>query len=73
MGRARWVPCALCKQEVDPDAFGTYELVTGWMQKRRQGGGNAVAVPLRHAKFAHADCVDRAGRGLLKQPDLFGQ
>jgi len=72
MSSARWVPCAFCAQLLDPDALGVYERTTGWVRRRDQGGGNAVALPTRHAQFAHASCIDNAAAGRQGQRALFG-
>ena len=73
MGQQRWVACALCAKEVDPDALGTYQWTAGWVQRRAGGGGNAVACAVREPRFAHPACVDRATRGELGQAGLFGE
>lgn len=64
--------CPFCGQRVDPNQKGVYRKVTGWVQVRAGGGGNAVRLPSPPQAFAHRFCVDRAARGGATQPDLFG-
>ena len=64
-------PCYYCKQELDSEALGTAQWTGGWVIKRRQGGGNAVALPQRQLIWACRYCVDRAIRGEIGQGGLF--
>jgi hypothetical protein len=71
MSEARWAPCALCRELVDPDGLGVYQRTSGWVQRREGGGGHSIALPERAPRFAHAACVERATRGELTQAGLF--
>ena len=53
------IVCHFCGESVDPDAVATYRYVTGWEQKREQGGTNHVALRQPRQAWAHEACVDR--------------
>lgn len=62
--------CEFCKEPIKPGQTGTFRYVEGWMQFRSGGGGNAVALPKLHDRFAHRTCIDSAKRGTQGQESL---
>jgi hypothetical protein len=64
--------CSLCGRPVRTDATGTYRKATGWVPQRAGGGGNQVALAVRHDEWAHGECVKREGRGISAQQDSLG-
>jgi hypothetical protein len=64
--------CEFCAEPLDADKPGTYQHVSGWEQRRAQGGTNAIRLPQRALRFAHGPCVDLAVRGLSRQGVLPG-
>lgn len=64
--------CAYCAILVDTAAVGTFQLCTGWVENRRKGGGNTVALPTRHLKWACGICIDKLRHGISPdQASLF--
>lgn len=58
--------CEFCGEEVNPRHSQTYHAITGWEQKRTQGGANQIT--LREyadpPSFAHSRCVDLRRHGI---------
>ena len=46
------VKCALGDEEIDSDGYGVFQRVTGWAEKRKSGGANAV----RNKTLLHEFC-----------------
>ena len=65
--------CTYCQCRVDSNAAGVYQLATGWLMNRRQGGTNAIALPVRQDHYACHECVDKLKHGIpVGQMQLFG-
>lgn len=70
---SRRATCTYCGIFVDTAAIGVYQLATGWLENRRRGGANTVALPNRRYKFACRECIDRLRHGINPdQGSLFG-
>jgi hypothetical protein len=63
--------CDACGEPVDPGAPGVWRQVTGWVQNRRDGGANAVAMPSKALAWSCRSCMDRRRNGTLGMPSLF--
>jgi hypothetical protein len=50
--------CVFCGDDVDIRRPGVYQLTRGWVKNRKQGGGNAVAMPERLHVWACTTCID---------------
>lgn len=51
------VPCSLCGEEVNSDAYGIFRKVEGWVQTRQQGGAHGVTFRKELHEYAHEVCV----------------
>lgn len=60
--------CASCDRVIEPHERSA-QLMTGWVEKRRQGGGNAIRAARPHGAFVHGLCLDEIVRGHRPQPD----
>jgi len=49
--------CEFCGNEVRPEHPGTWRLITGWVQSRKQGGANAVRYPSAPQAYACELCM----------------
>jgi hypothetical protein len=63
------VACEFCDQPVDPDEPGTWRRISGWVERRAQGGSNAVKYITTPTAYAHANCLKSQRKP--EQPDLF--
>jgi len=52
------INCEFCKEPVDTKANGNYRRVVGWVQNRRQGGGNSITLASSPTGWAHGNCID---------------
>lgn len=69
---SRRATCVYCGLIIDCNANGTFQLSTGWCEIRRRGGSNAIALPIRHPRFACHECIDRLRHGISPdQQSLF--
>lgn len=58
------IRCELgCGDPIDPDGSRVCQWTSGWAEKRKQGGANAIRLPVREQRFAHLDCVEDEARG----------
>lgn len=65
--------CVFCSCQLDSNAVGVYQLATGWLANRKQGGANTISLPHRQDKYACAECVDKLKHGIpVGQMRLFG-
>lgn len=65
--------CAFCLDQVDSNAVGVYQLAHGWLQNRRKGGANTIALPDRKDVFACDECISKLKAGIpVGQMRLFG-
>ena len=64
-------PCALCHEPI-PDVYapGVHVRTIGWVKRRRDGGGHAVALPERLNEWAHGGCVQLMASGNWLQQSL---
>lgn len=51
--------CTYCGLLVDSAAVGVWQRATGWVENRRQGGSNAIALPNKDTVYACGICIDR--------------
>jgi hypothetical protein len=51
--------CAYCSCVVDTNARGVFQLAHGWLENRKSGGANTIALPLRRDIYSCHDCVDK--------------
>lgn len=56
------VMCQLCRRPLTT-LTRAYQRVTGWEQKRKAGGTNALRGRRTFHEWAHAECVDRLAAG----------
>jgi len=61
---SRRATCVYCGTFIDTNANGVFVLSTGWCEIRRRGGSNAIALPIRHPRFACHECIDRQRHGI---------
>lgn len=65
--------CTYCSCQVDSNAVGVYQLASGWLQNRKQGGANTLTLPIRQDHYACGECVDKLRHGIpVGQMQLFG-
>lgn len=63
--------CTFCGDPVNPDDMLVLRRVTGWEQKRRQGGTNALIARQPLEQFACPSCGQKLKRGVdPNQPSL---
>lgn len=55
--------CQFCKKEISPNATGVWRKVEGWVQNRKAGGANAVALAEPLPGFACNYCIGLARTG----------
>lgn len=55
------VPCSECGRATDPDSQLTLHEVTGWAQRRKQGGLHALKFKRETGKIMCARCALRRG------------
>lgn len=48
-----------CLTTIDSNATGVFQRASGWLENRKRGGANTIALPLRHDVYACNECVDR--------------
>ena len=63
--------CAFCGMELDIRQPGVFQLTSGWVKNRSQGGGNAIALAERQPHWACAACIDTRIHGPAPM-SLFG-
>lgn len=69
---SRRATCIYCGTFIDTNAVGVYQLATGWVENRRKGGANTIALAVRHTRFACHECIDRLRHGISPdQQSLF--
>lgn len=56
--------CSHCGTLVDSNGVGVFHLATGWIENRKKGGTNTIALPIHHDKYACHDCIDRLRHGI---------
>jgi len=52
--------CVDCGMELDIRRPGVYAHTSGWVKNRSQGGGNAIALPVKSGSYACESCIDLA-------------
>jgi hypothetical protein len=63
--------CTFCGATLDADAPGTYQWVSGWERRRKQGGTNALRLAERQGKWACPACIDERVNVGAHQSGLF--
>lgn len=64
--------CAFgCGHDVNTNADGVYQFISGWVKNRSDGGAHGISLPKRENRWACGQCIDRAIRGFINQNDLF--
>lgn len=56
---AHLVQCTFCGDDMDTRDYGIFQFVSGWIEQRRTGGANAIALPKRKHAYTCATCMDR--------------
>lgn len=62
--RNRQRQCEYCKGAVDANATGTFQHAEGWLENRIAGGANAIALPIRHERWACGKCIGKMRDGV---------
>lgn len=65
------VHCVFCNAPLDMRQDGVFQLTSGWVKNRSQGGGNAIALAERQPHWACPHCIDSKING-PKPLTLFG-
>ncbi len=52
------------RMESDTNARGVFQLAHGWLENRKSGGANTIALPLRRDIYSCHDCVDKLRHGI---------
>lgn len=52
------ISCEFCDEDLDPKKIGNYRRVVGWVQNRKQGGGNSITLASDPTGWAHRTCID---------------
>lgn len=56
--------CTFCGEPVSVNGGNVFRKVTGWAERRRGGGANAIRSPkVEHDEWAHRRCLDLAKAG----------
>lgn len=64
--------CTYCNDSLDSNGIGVFQLGHGWLENRRKGGANTIALPIREDKYACHECIDRLRQGIpVGQMHLF--
>lgn len=50
--------CVYCGERVDPDSYGAWREVRGWIQRRKAGGANAVHDQEETGRYCCGPCMD---------------
>lgn len=50
--------CVFCGERVDPDAYGSWREVSGWVQRRRAGGTNSVHDQEETGRYCCSPCME---------------
>jgi hypothetical protein len=70
---SRRATCVYCSIFIDTNANGVFQFASGWLENRRKGGANTIALPNRRPRFACRECIDRLRHGIpVGQGTLFG-
>lgn len=56
--------CTFCSVTVDSNGIGTFQLADGWLENRRKGGANTIAIVHRRDVYACHECIDRMRHGI---------
>ena len=51
--------CCYCLCTIDSNGTGVFQLAHGWLENRKRGGANAIAIPIREDTYACAECIDK--------------
>lgn len=64
--------CTYCAVTVDSNGTGVFQLAHGWLENRKRGGANTIAVPIRDDTYACNECIDKLRHGIpVGQSRLF--
>lgn len=64
--------CTYCACIVDSNAVGVYQLAHGWLENRKRGGANTIALAKRDDHYACNDCISKLKAGIpVGQQSLF--
>jgi hypothetical protein len=56
--------CAYCSVTIDSNAPGVFQHASGWIENRKRGGANTIALPIRSDMYACNECIDRLRHGI---------
>lgn len=64
--------CTYCAVTIDSNARGVFQRASGWLENRKGGGANTIAIPIRTDAWACNECIDRLRHGIAPaQSTLF--
>ena len=64
--------CQFCGDPINPRQPGVWRRVSGWVQNRKQGGANHIALPEAEIGFACNICIDiKTSKSAPPQDSLF--
>lgn len=66
------VNCAICGRHITTTEPGVHRKVTGWTEKRKGGGANAIRMSRLHDEWACKSCVDLETSGVSARQQSFG-
>jgi hypothetical protein len=56
--------CTYCLTTIDSNATGVFQLAHGWLENRKRGGANTIALPIRDDTYACNECIDKLRHGI---------
>lgn len=64
--------CNFCHDLIDIRRPGIYQLTTGWVKNRKEGGGNAISLAQKLPQWSCIHCMEGKLKGQAQyQLDLF--
>lgn len=64
--------CAYCSCTVDSNGTQVFQRASGWLENRKRGGANTIALPIRRDEYACGECIDKLRHGIsIGQGRLF--
>lgn len=62
--RSRRRLCSYCSCTIDSNGTGVFQLANGWLENRRKGGANTIALAIRKDIYACHECIDKLRNGI---------
>lgn len=64
--------CAFCLVTLDSNGTGIFQRASGWLENRKRGGANTIALPIRLDVYACNECIDKLRHNIpVGQMQLF--